>query len=114
MSTTSPANDRYGLRPKFATFTATRPPGSSTRQHSTNTSRSISRYSTYDAGTWPSPITASYSLPAKYGGDVTTSAIELSGIIDRSRESPWMTESLTSPASTTVVSSSNFGGGNRS
>ena len=111
---TSPASERYGLRPRLATFTATRPPGSSTRQHSAKTSRSISRYSTYDAGTWPSPMTASYSLPAKYGGDVTTSAIELSGTIERSRESPWITESFTAPASTTVVSSRVFGAGKRS
>ena len=36
---------RYGLRPRFATLTAIRPPGSMTRTHSANTSRSISRYS---------------------------------------------------------------------
>ena len=28
---TSPASERYGLRPRLATFTAMRPPGSSTR-----------------------------------------------------------------------------------
>ena len=33
----------------------------------------------YDAGTWPRPSAASYSLPAKYGGEVTTSATDASG-----------------------------------
>ena len=41
MAVTSLASERYGLRPRFATFTAIRPPGSSTRTHSANTSRSI-------------------------------------------------------------------------
>ena len=36
---------RYGLRPRLATFTAMRPPGSSLRTHSANTSVSIWRYS---------------------------------------------------------------------
>ena len=36
-------SDRYGRRPRLATFTAMRPPGSSTRAHSANTSLSISR-----------------------------------------------------------------------
>lgn len=37
--------ERYGLRPRLATLTAMRPPGSSTRTHSANASRSSSRYS---------------------------------------------------------------------
>ncbi|MEZ5250690.1 MAG: hypothetical protein R2713_16220 [Ilumatobacteraceae bacterium] len=45
MEVTSADNDRYGRRPRLATFTAMRPPGSSTRTHSANTSRSICRYS---------------------------------------------------------------------
>ena len=45
MAMTSADSDRYGLRPRLATLTAMRPPGSSTRLHSRNTSRSRSRYS---------------------------------------------------------------------
>ena len=41
---------RYGLRPRLATLTAMRPPGSSLRTHSANTSCSSSRYSRYDDG----------------------------------------------------------------
>ena len=37
---TSAARLRYGLRPRLATLTAMRPPGSSTRLHSAKTSRS--------------------------------------------------------------------------
>jgi hypothetical protein len=40
---TSPASERYGFRPRFATFTQIRPPGSSVRTHSANTSSSICR-----------------------------------------------------------------------
>ena len=39
MVMTSAARLRYGLRPRLATFTAMRPPGSSTRLHSAKTSR---------------------------------------------------------------------------
>ena len=45
MVVTSPASERYGLRPRLATFTHIRPPGSSTRRHSANTSRNMVRYS---------------------------------------------------------------------
>ena len=38
------------MRPRLATLTAMRPPGSSVRTHSANTSVSISRYSRYDDG----------------------------------------------------------------
>ncbi len=43
---TSADSERYGLRPRFATLTAMRPPGSSFSTHSANTSSSIVRYST--------------------------------------------------------------------
>ena len=42
----SELNERYGLRPRFATFTAIRPPGSRTLQHSAKTSLSMRKYST--------------------------------------------------------------------
>ena len=42
----SEASERNGRRPKLATLTTMRPPGSSTRWHSAKTSVSISRYST--------------------------------------------------------------------
>ena len=45
IAVTSAASERYGFRPRFATLTAMRPPGSRQRTHSANTSRSISRYS---------------------------------------------------------------------
>ncbi len=45
ISVTSPPSDRYGRRPRLATLTAMRPPGSSTRLHSSKTSRSRVRYS---------------------------------------------------------------------
>ena len=78
---------RYGLRPRLATLIAIRPPGSRTRRQLANTSCSIWRYSRYVVGmAFPSrrvlgsPATAnSYSLPTKYGGDVTTSATLFSG-----------------------------------
>ena len=62
---TSAARERNGLRPRFATFTAMRPPGSSVRTHSAKTSSSMARYSAYDAGTAPSPSAVSYAFPAK-------------------------------------------------
>ncbi len=41
---TSEERERYGFRPRpAATLTAMRPPGSRTRKHSTNTSRSMAR-----------------------------------------------------------------------
>ena len=43
MVMTSADSDRYGRRPRLATFTAIRPPGSSTRTHSVKTSSSIWR-----------------------------------------------------------------------
>ena len=76
MRITSADKLRYGLRPRLATLTAMRPPGSSLRTHSANTSVSISRYSRYDDGTPSRSSSSSYCLPAKYGGDVTTSATE--------------------------------------
>ena len=76
---TSAESDLYGLRPRLATFTAMRPPGSSTLQHSAKTSRA----SRGTRDSWPesrvSPSSASYSLPAKYGGEVTTRAMQRSG-----------------------------------
>ena len=111
--TTSPARERYGLRPRFATLTAMRPPGSSTRRHSANTSRSIARYSRYEPGTPPSPRAASYSLPAKYGGDVTTNATEQSSTACMSRASPQMIESAARHG-LTVSSSDSSGGVKRS
>ena len=85
---TSAARLRYGLRPRFATFTAMRPPGSSLRAHSANTSVSSWRYSTYELGTPSRSSSSSYCLPAKYGGDVTTSATEPSTIASMCRASP--------------------------
>ena len=110
--TTSPARERYGLRPRFATFTAMRPPGSSTRRHSANTSRSIARYSRYEPGTPPSPRAASYSLPAKYGGDVTTSATQPSGR-SRARASAQRSGSPSSTAPATRSSPVTSGARNR-
>ena len=60
----------------------------------------------------PSPSAVSYSLPAKYGGDVTTSATELSSTTDMSRASPQNSWSAAEHA-LTVSSSSIFGGVNR-
>ena len=51
MCTMSADRLRNGLRPRLATFTAMRPPGSSVRTHSANTARSNSRYSMYELGT---------------------------------------------------------------
>ncbi len=51
MRMTSDDRLRYGLRPRLATLTAMRPPGSSVRTHSANTLRNMSRYSRYDDGT---------------------------------------------------------------
>ena len=110
---TSPASERYGRRPRFATFTAIRPPGSRTRTHSAKTSRSIVEVVEVVAGMWPSPSASSYSLPAKYGGEVTTSATELDSTADMSRESPTMMR----PAAVhglTTSSSEIVGGVNRS
>ena len=45
MRITSAERLRYGLRPRLATLTAMRPPGSSFRTHSAKTSVSIWRYS---------------------------------------------------------------------
>ena len=80
MRITSADRLRYGLRPRLATLTAMRPPGSSLRTHSAKTSVSISRYSRYDDGTPSRSSSSSYCLPAKYGGDVTTSATDPSAI----------------------------------
>ncbi len=43
MVMTSADNERYGLRPRLATFTAIRPPGSRVRTHSAKTSVSMPR-----------------------------------------------------------------------
>ena len=50
MRITSADRLRYGLRPRLATLTAMRPPGSSVRTHSANTVVSMSRYSRSDDG----------------------------------------------------------------
>ena len=79
---TSAERLRYGLRPRLATLTAIRPPGSKTRTHSANTESSMVRYSKYVVGTRSSAsaaIESSYSLPTKYGGEVTTKATLESG-----------------------------------
>ena len=89
---TSADSDRYGLRPRLATLMAMRPPGSSTRRHSANTSSSIARYSRYELGMPPSPSAVSYALPAKYGGDVTTSATD--GVRDRAQVATVAAEQL--------------------
>ena len=83
-----------------------RPPGSSTRTHSANTSCSNSRYSRYDAGTPSRSSSSSYCLPAKYGGEVTTSATEPSASVCMSRASPHTSGSVTGVGETTVSSSS--------
>ena len=62
---TSAARLRYGLRPRLATLTAMRPPGSSTRTHSANTSCSSSRYSRYELGTPSRSSSSSYCLPGE-------------------------------------------------
>ncbi len=105
---------RYGLRPRLATFTAIRPPGSSLRLHSEKTSRSSSRYSMYDEGTPSRSSSSSYFLPAKYGGDVTTRATELSSrwpsIL---RASPRTNGLATGRAGATSSSSLSSGGSKR-
>jgi len=88
MPITSADSDRYGLRPRLATLTAMRPPGSSFATHSANTSSSSWRYSAYDAGMPSRPSSSSYCLPAKYGGDVTTSATESDRTRSIDRASP--------------------------
>ena len=52
---TSADSDRYGRRPRFATLTAMRPPGSSVRAHSANTSVSICEVVEVGAGDVPLP-----------------------------------------------------------
>ncbi|CAB4913367.1 unannotated protein [freshwater metagenome] len=48
---------------------------------------------------WPVPMASSYSLPAKYGGEVTSNATELSAtnsfVASNSRASPRMIRSRT-------------------
>ena len=124
MVMTSALRLRYGLRPRLATFTAIRPPGSSTRTHSANTDRSMSRNSRYVPGIRESgsssPFTASsYSLPTKYGGDVTTSATLLSGSCCIWVLEPWNNRPRCNSASSSSVrftssSSDRTGGVNRS
>ncbi len=58
------------------------------------------------------PSSSSYCLPAKYGGDVTTSATHLSAIALMSRASPQKIVSATGQ-SLTSSSSEIFGAGNR-
>ena len=59
---------------------------------------------------WPAPRSVSYALPAKYGGDVTTSATELSSTSAMSRASPQITESA-APHGLTVSSFDRSGRG---
>jgi hypothetical protein len=113
MRMTSADRLRYGLRPRFATLTAMRPPGSSFRAHSANTAVSRSRYSRYDDGTPSRSSSSSYCLPAKYGGDVTTSATDASGTASMWRASPCTNGSATS-AVTTASSVDSSGGRKRS
>jgi hypothetical protein len=93
-------------------LTAIRPPGSNFRAHSANTSRSMVRYSRYVAGTWPSPSASSYSLPAKYGGDVTINATERSDTSGIERAS-WGKTSSIALSSSTSRSELSSGGLNR-
>ena len=111
--TTSAARLRNGLRPRLATFTAMRPPGSSTRTHSANTSSSSWRYSRYDDGTPSRSSSSSYCLPAKYGGDVTTSATEPSAMVSMLRASPHTNGSATGVGGSTVSSSLTTGASKR-
>ena len=60
----------------------------------------------------PSPSASSYSLPAKYGGDVTTSATDASATSVMWRLSPTISSSRTL-GSLTVESSLSSGGANR-
>ena len=68
MVMTSAARLRYGLRPRLATLTAMRPPGSSTRLHSANTSRSSARYSMYEPGHALAVELLLVLLPGEVGG----------------------------------------------
>ena len=113
MCTTSDERLRYGLRPRLATLAAIRPPGSSTRTQSANTSASSSRYSRYELGMPSRSSSSSYCLPAKYGGDVTTRATELSASVCMSRASPHTNGSSTGLGGSTVASSSSTGGSKR-
>ena len=110
MRITSADRLRYGLRPRLATLTAMRPPGSSVRAHSANTSRRSSRYSKYDDGTPSRASSSSYSLPAKYGGDVTTSATAPSAMVVMCRASPQTNGSATGLGGSTSASSDSAGG----
>ena len=100
---TSADSERYGLRPRLATLTAMRPPGSSFA-HALG-EHVVEQLEVLDvrAGTPPAPSSSSYCLPAKYGGDVTTRATESSGMSSRSRMSPWMHGSSMSNRGATVV-----------
>ncbi len=113
MCTTSAARLRYGLRPRLATLTAIRPPGSSTRTHSANTSWSSSRYSRYELGTPSRSSSSSYCLPAKYGGEVTTSATAPSASVCIRRASPHTNGSSIGVGGNTRSSSLITGGSNR-
>ncbi len=61
---------------------------------------------------WPASRSVSYALPAKYGGEVTTRATELSSIWCMSRASPQKIESA-APHGFTVSSSLSSGAVNR-
>ena len=110
---TSAARLRYGLRPRLAMLTQIRPPGSSTRTQSAKTSCRSSRYSRYELGTPSRSSSSSYCLPAKYGGDVTTSATDPSRTVRMWRASPTTNGSSTGSIGNTVVSSSSCGGSKR-
>ena len=71
--------------------------------HSANTSVSSWRYSAYEDGMPSRSSSSSYCLPAKYGGDVTTSATEPSTIASMWRASPSWNGSTISYGSTTRV-----------
>src|SRR6476660_9326307 len=90
-----------------------RPPGSILRAHSANTSVSSCRYSTYELGTPSRSSSSSYCLPAKYGGDVTTSATDPSATSGTARASPQTKGSATGLGGTTSSASDTTGGWKR-
>ena len=69
-------------------------------------------YSVYDAGMPSAPSSSSYCLPAKYGGEVTTSATDEGCTRSIERASPRYISSTT-PGARTVASSDSTGGENR-
>ncbi len=114
MRITSADRLRYGLRPRLATLTAMRPPGSRVRTHSAKTAVSMSRYSRYDDGTPSRSSSSSYCLPAKYGGEVTTRATEPSATASMCLASPWTNGWTTGAGGGTELSVDTVGGRKRS